>query len=194
MFKKKKYKDSELITLVKEGNSDKALNYLYKTLQPKVTAWILQNSGDKEEAQDVFQDSIIVFYRYVLNNKFKIDNSVEAFIFSIAKNKWINRVKLKNKTVRIEGGVNDRALDEEYVISEDVSSLALISNLLEQLGEVCKDLLTYSIFYKLSMEDIALKMGYENEDTAKTKKYKCKQRLVKLVKDKKGLKSILYDE
>ena len=191
MFKKKKYTDSELVTLVKEGESDKALSYLYKTVQPKIRIWILQNNGDKEEAQDIFQDSIVAFYHYVLNNKFKSGNSVEGFVFSIAKNKWINRAKYKKRTISLEAGGSKLTIENG---SSKEGFNTAISDLLEKLGVVCKELLTYSIFYKLTMEDIALKMGYENENTAKTKNYKCKQRLVKLVKDKEGLKRILYHE
>lgn len=191
MFKKRKYTDLELIALIKEGSSDKALNYLYKSVQPKIRIWILQNNGDKEEAQDIFQDSIVTFYNYVLNDKYKVENSVEGFVFSIAKNKWINRVKQKNRTTRIEE-TSKNLMVESTSPEEDFNSV--VFDLLEKLGDVCKDLLTYSVFYKLSMEDIALKMGYENSNTAKTKNYKCKQRLVKLVKDKEGLKKILYNE
>lgn len=191
MFKKRKYTDTELLALIKGANSDKALNYLYSSVRPKIVNWILSNNGDKEEAEDIFQDSIIAFYNYVINLKFKNENSIEGFIFSIAKNKWINRAKQKQKTVREETSFNI-AKEEELAPSDDFNKV--VSSLLEQLGEVCKDLLTYSIFYKLTMEDIALKMGYDNANTAKTKNYKCKQRLVKLVKDKKGLKNILYNE
>ncbi len=34
------------------------------------------------------------------------------------------------------------------------------------------------------MQDIAEKLGFANADTAKTKKYKCKKELDKLIKEK----------
>lgn len=192
MFKKEKYTDNELIELVRKGESNKALLFLYKTIQPKVSTWISQNNGSIEEAQDIFQDCVIVFYKYVINSKFKEEESIEGFIYSVAKNKWINKAKQNKRFVNDEIKVETYKTEEETLESEDLNEV--IKNLLEQLGEVCKELLTYSIFYKLSMEDIALRMEYDNANTAKTKNYKCKQRLVKLVKNKAELRNRLYSE
>lgn len=191
MFKiKTTYSNEELLSLIQQGFTDKALAYLYKTVQPKITGWILQNSGSRAEAQDIFQDSVIAFYRYVIDQKFKSSESIEGFIFITAKNKWINRAKkLQTNTTLTEYNISEEAQNDEIE-----SNPKAIAQLLEQLGEVCKELLTYSIFYKLSMDDIALRMNYDNSNTVKTKNYKCKQRLVKLVKDKKGLKNYLYSE
>ena len=187
----KKYTDNELLTLIKEGKSNLALNFLYKNIQPKITIWIKQNNGSLDEAQDVFQDSVISFYQFVLKGKFKEENSIEGFLFSIARNKWINRVKQINKTgEQLPLNLIETKPEEE----KNNNRSKEIEQLLSQLGEVCKELLTYSIFYKMSMEDIALRMGYSSQNAVKTKNYKCKQRLVKIVKDKRNLKEILFSE
>jgi RNA polymerase sigma factor (sigma-70 family) len=190
MFKKRKYSDAELVTLVKQGKSDAALNYLYKITQPKILALVLKNNGSEEEAQDIFQDSVIAFYSYVIENKFKESESVEGFIYAVAQNKWINRAKVRHKTT---------GLSEDYFLASDEfqtqeSDHKKIEVLLAHLGEVCRELLTYSIFYKMTMEDIALRMSYSNANAVKTKNYKCKQRLIALVKDKESLMSYLYNE
>ena len=187
----KKYTDNELLTLIKEGKSNLALNFLYKNIQPKITIWIKQNNGSLDEAQDVFQDSVISFYQFVLKGKFKEENSIEGFLFYIARNKWINRVKQINKTgEQLPLNLIETKPEEE----KNNNRSKEIEQLLSQLGEVCKELLTYSIFYKMSMEDISLRMGYSSQDAVKTKNYKCKQRLVKIVKDKRNLKEILFSE
>ena len=53
---------------------------------------------------------------------------------------------------------------------------------MEQLGETCRKVLMYYYFDEMSMQEIADKLGFANTDTAKTKKYKCKQKLDELVK------------
>lgn len=190
MFKRKViYTNKELLSLIQQGSTDKVLSYLYKSVQPKITSWVLQNSGSKEEAQDIFQDSVIVFYKYVVNKQFKVTESIEGFIFVTAKNKWINRAKQQQRTKGLSEEFNH--IKEEEVREEKNIH---VEALLEKLGEVCKELLTYSIFYKMSMEDIALRMNYSGANAVKTKNYKCKQRLVKLVKDKKGLRKYLDSE
>ena len=58
----------------------------------------------------------------------------------------------------------------------------IIAKCMDQLGDTCRKVLMYYYFDELSMQEIADKMGFANTDTAKTKKYKCKQKLDELVK------------
>lgn len=60
----------------------------------------------------------------------------------------------------------------------------IIHQCIEDLGDTCKKILTYYYFDGRSMDEIAELMGFANSDTAKTKKYKCKQKLDSLVKSK----------
>jgi|CXWL01.1.fsa_nt_gi RNA polymerase sigma factor (sigma-70 family) len=188
------YTDNEVLSAIKNGKSADVLNYLYRSIQPKIRAWVIKNNGDEEEAQDIFQDAIIAFYKYVRMNQFKEENSIAGFIFSISKNLWINRVKQKNRfTDNMEIHTNKYIHESEFseqIISDERAEK--IQEILSQLGERCKELLTYSVFQNMSMEDICKKMGFNNSDTAKTKNYKCKQRLIKLVKDHKHFKKLLY--
>jgi len=52
----------------------------------------------------------------------------------------------------------------------------------EQLDETCRKLLTLFYFEGLDMEQIALRIGFNNADTAKAKKYQCFKRLEQRVK------------
>ena len=194
---RKKYSDIEIVKEIKKGNSDEVLLFLYETTQYKLTSWILKNNGDEEEAQDIFQDSVLSFYEYVLNSKFEVGKSVDAFIFSIGRNKWINRAKQKNKLV-VGVEEKDFSVDKTPEISDEFSSLftedksAKMDVLLTQIGEVCKELLTYSIFYNMDMTSIAEKMSFSNANTAKTKNYKCKKRLMKIINENEQVKDWLY--
>ena len=77
---KSSYTNSEIIEAIKSNKADKVLLFLYKNLQPKISAWIRKNNGSKEEAQDIFQDSILVFYSYVVKNKFDKNSDVSIEI------------------------------------------------------------------------------------------------------------------
>lgn len=189
-----KYTDDEILTAIKKGESDNVLKFLYKNVQPKVKSWVLQNNGDDDEAQDIFQDAVVAFYKYVTADKFKEGSSVAGFIYTIGKNLWINRVKQKSRFIGNVEAHSNKYSEEMVFQSQDISSerAEKMQEILSQLGERCKELLTYSIFYKMPMEDISEKMGFNNADTAKTKNYKCKQRLIKLIKENAHLKELLY--
>ncbi|MBL4657838.1 MAG: sigma-70 family RNA polymerase sigma factor [Flavobacteriales bacterium] len=189
-----KFSDEEILKAIQDGASEKPLTFLYETVQPKIKAWILQNNGDEEEAQDIFQDAVIAFYRYVTTGQFKQEYSIAGFIFQVSKNMWINRVKQKNKlTGDIEQHVNLRTEETDFDVQTITQDRAeIIQEILSRLGERCKELLTYSIFHNMSMKDISKKMNFSNANTAKTKNYKCKQRLIKLVKDNEYFRTSLY--
>lgn len=186
------YSDKEIIEELKKGNSNNVLQFLYSTAQPKIKSWILNNNGNDDEAQDIFQDSVLSFYRYVLDGKFEAGKSVEGFLFSIGKNMWINRAKQKNRFVPQTNEIE--LVEESNYIDQTISDerAERIQAILSKLGERCKELLTYSIFYKMPMQEISEKMGFSNANTAKTKNYKCKQRLMKLMEENKDLKELLY--
>jgi RNA polymerase sigma factor (sigma-70 family) len=188
---KSSYTNSEIIDAIKNNKADKVLLFLYKNLKPKISKWITTNNGSKEEAQDIFQDSILVFYSYVLKDKFDVDANIDAFIFRIAKNKWINYVKKEGKITSLEGDI--KINEESNSSSSKNKQQQLINGLLEQLGTVCKEILTYTIFYKISMEDICARMNYNNPNTAKTKNYKCKQRLKNLINENPRIKQQLFN-
>lgn len=185
--RKKKYSDPEILEQILNGNSNDVLHFLYENVQPKITSWILKNNGSDEEAQDIFQDAVLAFYEYVRLGKFDQDKSVDGFIFSIGRNKWINRAKQKNKVVSGSEFLNDLNFESEEMEIEiepiEENTLQNIENLLSKIGERCKELLTHSIFYNMSMQDISEALGFKNADVAKTKNYKCKKRLMKLIQE-----------
>jgi RNA polymerase sigma factor (sigma-70 family) len=74
---------------------------------------------------------------------------------------------------------NPTALDD-LIKNEHVDS---IRNALNRLGEPCKKLLMLYYWEELSMEEIAEELGFANAETAKSKKYQCKEMLKKLLSD-----------
>ena len=186
------YSDKEILVFIQRGEDDKALSFLYKKILPKIRQYVKTNNGDDDEAYDIFQDGIMIFYKQVKESKFNEEYEIGGFIYTVCRNLWINRVKRKNRNVSIDhvadpGRTEDNALND--LISEERE--AYVMKMLSDLGERCKELLLYSIFYKFSMKEICEKMGFSTENAAKTRNYKCKQKLVGLVKDNLAIKDLL---
>ena len=183
--------DQEILAAIDRGD-DAVLTYLYKTVLPKVKNYILRNSGTVDDARDVFQDSVLIFYKYVKLGKYNSGNDIDGFIFSVSRNLWINIVKRRKRIVQLtDDQVSDTAggnLSDEVISKEREH---FIMELFDALGESCKQILIYSIYDKLSMKEIKEKMGFTSENVAKTKNYKCKQRLAEMVKENSSLKDYL---
>jgi len=174
--------DKKIIDQVLCGN-EFALKRIYKEHYPKVQHLVLQNSGDEEDAKDLYQEAFVVFYQKISENGFELTSSIGTFIYSISKNLWLKQLRVfsKNTTLRLENEedvweAEDLVTDHEFR-EKEIGSLEIA---LKKLGEPCKSILVDFFFHKKSMEEIAKKMGYTNSSNAKTQKYKCFNRLKKI--------------
>jgi RNA polymerase sigma factor (sigma-70 family) len=180
----KKYTDSEILHAILNGKDDKVLAYLYKEVLPLITAYITKNQGSVDEAKDIFQDAVIRFYKSVKTGAFQEKCSISTFIFGISRNLWINYTKQKSRMVsddKIRFAQDSANLEEDLVSEEKVN---VVNKLLEMLGEQCHQLLRYTVYDGLSMREVVALMGFSSEDVAKTYNYRCKQKMLKLVKER----------
>lgn len=184
-------KTKSVIQAIKEGKDDEALSLLYKNLLPKVRHFILKNNGSMEDVKDVFQDTVVVFYKYVQSGRFDLNADVYGFIFGVSKKLYYKSIQQNQRytslSIDLDGETDENILGE--IIEKEKSEA--IQNLMEELGNRCKELLQFSVFNNLSMKEIAVKMGFNSEDAAKTGNYKCKQRLLKLIKSKPSILELL---
>ncbi len=170
-------KDSDIIDRIKKADEG-ALKYLYQKYYRMMVRMIINNSGTEEEAQDIFQDSLIIFWEKVINNELQLTSKISTYLYSICQNLWRKELDRKKRLSREE---KDGEIAPEHDQNEIIKIMHACIN---ELGETCKQVLTLYYFDKLSMKEIAEKLNFSNADTAKTKKYKCKQELDKLVKSK----------
>ena len=66
-----------------------------------------------------------------------------------------------------------------------------VLDLLDALGESCKELLVENLYHNASMKEIAASGGYSSEQIVRNKKYKCLQKLKSLINEKPALKKVL---
>jgi RNA polymerase sigma factor (sigma-70 family) len=178
------YSDTEILKAIRAGDDDRALSALYQTLLPKIKNMVRQHGGGQEDALDIFQDALLVFYKHVKMSKFNEEHSIAAFVYSVSRNLWINLVKKKKRNVELGDQEMPLAPDEDvlsHLITEEREEM--VTKLISSLGDTCRQLLTYTLFHKFSMKEISEKMAFSSEDVAKTKHYKCKQRLIQTVKN-----------
>ena len=186
------YSDQDVLSALKKGNDDAVLSFLYKMVLPKVKHYIKTNRGNEDEAKDIFQDAVIIFYKKVKLDQISQDTNITAYICHVAKNLWINRAKKLNRTIELPDEDYHPAEEDNFLdqlISEEKKNA--VRNLLSQIGEECQKLLKYSVYDNLSMKEICAKMGYSSENVAKTYNYRCKQKLVQLVMKNKGVENLL---
>lgn len=171
-------KDSDVLERISRGD-EKALDYLYRKYYKMMTGVVIKNSGTEQEAKDIYQDALIVFWQKVISNELVLTSKISTYLYSICLNLWRKELDRKSKLS------NDEQESEAAYVDDDIEERgAIIRKCIDQLGDTCKKILMYYYFDDMSMQDIADKLGLANIDTAKTKKYKCKKRLDSLIKAK----------
>ena len=184
MLEKKNWTDSELIEGIRNNNS-KVLTSIYKNYFKMVLKYVLNNNGTEQEAKDVFQESILVLYHSVRKEGFELSCQLQTFIFSIAKRLWLKQIRKSDRVVKLENSSvyqeeTDVLVELEHYEQKEKEIQQMNAGLIS-LGEPCKTLLTDFYYKKMGMDEIAEKFGYTNSDNAKNQKYKCLQRLKKIV-------------
>lgn len=170
-------KDTEVIARMSKGD-ETALDYLYRKYYKMMVKLVVTNNGSEEEAKDIYQEALIVFWQKVASGNLTLTSKISTYLYSICLNLWRKELDRKSRFSSSEK-------DEAEIIDDDKAErIKIINDCINALGDNCKKILTYYYFDGLSMNDIAEKLGYANTDTAKTKKYKCKKRLDLLIKSK----------
>jgi len=167
--------EKELFERVQKGD-EKALEFIYKKYYRMMTKLVITNSGTEEEARDVFQDALVVFWQKARSGNLVMTAKISTYIYSVCQNLWRKELDRKKRLSHEEKDVSE-TLDMDRPERDKI-----IAKCIDQLGETCKKVLMYYYFDEMSMQEIADKLGFANTDTAKTKKYKCKQKLDELVK------------
>lgn len=167
--------EKEIFERICKGD-EKALEFVYQKYYRMMTKLVITNSGTEEEARDVYQDALVVFWQKATSRNLVLTSKMSTYIYSICQNLW--RKELDRKK-RLSSEEKDTPV---MVDTESEERERILAKCIDQLGETCKKVLMFYYFEEMSMQDIADKLGFANTDTAKTKKYKCKKKLDELVK------------
>ncbi len=172
-----------------EGNA--AFQSLYKLYFPSVRAYITQNKGNDEDAQDIFQETIIVLLQKVRQPNFVLTSSLKTYLYAIAKNTWLKRLR-NNRQISVEEFEEYQNTGESFAdeITPEKTKEEKVQTWFTRITDNCKQILQAIFFYRVPMENLMEKMGWKNKHTAATQQYKCIQQVKReKEKDEKESKS-----
>ena len=159
----------------------KTIEAIYDSCFPGLLKYILRNNGNREDAEDVFQESLVAVFGQAKKG-LKLKSSFQAYLFSVGKFIWLKKLKNRRHTTKISLLDNNLFAQQslEAVLEEREQSL-LFQEKIRRLGNDCQEVL--DLFFKgKSMEEIAEAMGYASAGYAKKRKFKCKKLLIDLIR------------
>ena len=184
MSEKKIHEDQKYIDGLLKNNSF-IIQAIYDKFVPKVVNYIKQNSGSRDQAQDIVQDTLVTIYNQASEKGLKLTCPFDAYFFLLCKRKWLNVLKkTSNKEVTINEEVlskGDEAQELAFETSVFGEKQALFAEMFEKLGNACQDLLKATFKIK-SMEEVAARLNVTYA-YARKKKSLCIGKLTELVRE-----------
>lgn len=170
--------DASFIKGFLEGNP-KILKYIYDKSYNYVEYYVVSRGGSKKDAEDIFHNALLLIFVKLKEGKINIQK-FDNYLFTVCKNLW-KREKSKNRVTNI---------DTIPLISEELNMAAfyleneqweLYKEKFKLISEQCREILKM-VFDKKTYDEIVLKYAYSSKIVARQRVFKCKKRLIQLIK------------
>jgi RNA polymerase sigma factor (sigma-70 family) len=173
--------DLHLLHSVRTGDTA-GLERLYHELFPMIRQLVAQQHGSVDDARDVFQDAILVVYEKTKNPAFQLTSRFSTWFYGICQNLWRNRIRNSasgHVTIDEAATYMQEAMTESELLQAERGRV--LNRAMQKLGDDCRRLLQL-YFEKITMEQIAVEMGYASDNYARRRKFQCKERLEEFIK------------
>lgn len=165
----------QIVQLISSGNREKAFLKLYEYF-PAIKSLVLQSGGSEEDAYDIFQEALIVLYRKVQKEDFKISSTVETYLYGVCRFMCYAQNRKNTKQVDWKVSLDQNQEDQIEELFQQEAKFQLAETALKTLGEKCLEILNMFYHRGITMVEIAEKMKFSSAKIAKNQKYKCLER------------------
>jgi len=191
------YTTEELLRGILRNNS-LILRHIYKAYFHTIYSFVTNNKGGSDEANDIFQEAIIVIYRKIKEDNLLLSNSsFETYLFSVCRLLWLKQLQYRKESIVTSEDIDPYS---DQIFEDDLSELIqknerykLFQDHFQKLGKDCQKILQL-FFEKVAIKQITEIMGYVSDSYTKKRKHQCKEYLVKSIKQDNEFKKLIdYD-
>ena len=167
--------------LALRDHDGRLLDELYRQSSPGIIRWVTANNGTVADARDLFQEALISLHRSAHKPDFELTCPIDALIFTICRNQWINQLRRKKTEATVRSAEARRYEPEANVVSayerheEEQLEKKRLDDTLAQLSDTCRQLLRL-LGRGVSSKEAAERMGMTNANTVYRRKNACLQR------------------
>jgi len=183
-----KNEDEEIVLIQGlRANDSKALTRVYVRNWNYIRGLIHKNGGAIEDAQDIFQEALIVLTENLKKEDFQLTCKISTYLYSVARNLWLSEWRKKKPFIDTGEYIEleqQLAADPVEIEEDDSSNLPtdeIIRQAIQQLGYPCSKILISFYYEKCKMSEIVARIPeLKNENNARKRKYDCIKQLKKL--------------
>ncbi len=171
------YSDKELFEFL-DGTSDEsklAFTEIYNRYSRRVFAYCLKVLGDKQKAEDAFQEVFVRFYKNAPSYRF---TSINSLLISFARNLCFNVKRDTKIFVDISSVLN---VYKTYKDADKEEMIKLVSIALDTLDDRYKEPLVLKVYNGLGYDEISELCGIST-GAARTRVFRAKDKLKEILK------------
>ena len=167
---------------------------IYQTCFPQIVHHVRANSGNDSEAEDIFQDTLLLIYLKIRNNSLELSSSFPTYFFGVARFLWLRELERKRKFF---GNTSEASgvIEEEPDFLEDYIKMErrkLVIEHFNMLNNDCQKILELYI-KETPLYRITKLMGYSSDQYTKNRRSVCKERLIKAIWNNPRFKELKSD-
>ena len=179
----------EILLGIKE-NDNLVLNYIYDKYYLNFESFVLGNNGSNKDAEDIFQDAIIIIFLKVKDEKLIITCNFNTYLYSVCNKLWLKYLEKNKNNIKTNSFINETNefdIEDELILKNE--KFKLYQKHFKKLSKTCQNVLQLTI-KKMPLKKIATKTGFKNAKSVKRRKYKCKKRLIRNIKSDPAYRQI----
>ncbi|MBP6977138.1 MAG: sigma-70 family RNA polymerase sigma factor [Bacteroidales bacterium] len=166
------------------------LEYIYREYLPSVIHMVKSNHGAPIDAEDLFQDALVVAFEKIQAPDFALSCTFKTYLYSICRNLWMHRLEKMNKEFipyeMMENTLSGYNEQDKLFLEEEKDKL--FHDHFLRLGEKCQKILLL-VFQRFSTSEIAVKLELNSELYVRKRKSQCRKTLIRnIVRDPKYIK------
>lgn len=164
-----------------KGESNIAFQQLYKEYFGMVSRFVTKNNGSMEDAEDIFQESMMVLVEKLRLDHFQLTASIKTYIMAICKNLWLKRWRTSHRLTEFTELYNNQFFEEiDLAIDEEKSYWDKLQHYLTKITDHCNKLIHDMFFHHKSIEQIQKDYSYTTKHNAQNQKHKCMEQIKKV--------------
>jgi len=168
------------------SNDHRGIEEIYAQFAARIQRFVEANSGNADDARDIFQEALITINRQARRPGFVLTCPFGAYLYRVCRGKWLNELKHRQRatvTIREASGFTDAETGGELAeatLREEIRDRLFLQSL-EKLTAGCRQLLRLS-WSGISMEEVSKELGI-SYNYARKKKHECVSQLVAHVRN-----------
>lgn len=165
-------------------NSDEEiLRYAYRRFFPVIRHMVTGNNGSHGDAREIFQETLVVVFDKLRENKGKLDCSLKTFIYSVGRNLWLQELEKSRRQIPFHE-IEHLLAEEERVNYDDQiqAEKRIFQRHFLRLTEKCQQLIQLFLNQK-TYDEISMIMGFKSRQAAIKRKHECVKSLFRRIQD-----------